>query len=290
MQKETTLTDTTLAVWGLGLMGGSLCMALKGKCKKLIGIDPDPEIIKLAKEKNLCDLAATTPQSVLSQANIIILAAPIHGILAQIEELPRYHQGQVMVMDLGSTKNVIQQKMEQLPANFDPIGGHPVCGKENSTLVNADAGLFQNAVFALTPLERTTDKTRSLAARIVKEVGANPLWIDAARHDEWISHSITLPYLAANLLAAVTPSETAPLVGPGFTSTTRLAVQSPEMMLDILTTNQEASLKVVNLLKEELLLFEKNLKSNNIQALEKQFRNGAEHKKNILKIKSGESL
>ena len=290
MQDNPLLADSTLAVWGLGLMGGSLCMALKGKCKHLIGIDPDPKIIQLAKEKNLCALAATDPKNVLSQANIIILAAPIHGILAQIKELPRYHQEEVMVMDLGSTKNVILQKMDQLPANFDPIGGHPVCGKENSTLVNADAGLFHEAIFALTPLERTTEKTRSLAAQIVNELRANPLWIDARTHDEWISHSITLPYLAANLLAAVTPQETAPLIGPGFASTTRLAVQSPEMMLDILTTNQEASLKVVNLLKEELLRFEQNLKENKFQSLEKQFRNGAEHKKKILEIKSGVNL
>ena len=75
---------------------------------------------------------------------------------------------------------------------------------------------------------------------------------------------LPLPYLAANLLAAVTPQETAPLIGPGFASTTRLAVQSPEMMLDILATNQETSLKVVNLLKEELLRFEQNLKGKQV--------------------------
>ena len=171
MQENPLLADSTLAVWGLGLMEARCVWPSKGNANTLSVLTLTQKIIQLAKEKNLCDLAATDPKNVLSQANIIILAAPIHGILAQIKELPRYHQGEVMVMDLGSTKNVILQKMDQLPANFDPIGGHPVCGKENSTLVNADAGLFHEAIFALTPLERTTEKTHSLAAQIVNELG-----------------------------------------------------------------------------------------------------------------------
>jgi prephenate dehydrogenase len=82
---------------------------------------------------------------------MVILAAPVGAILQLLADLPRLHPGPAIVMDLGSTKTLIAEAMKALPDRFDPLGGHPMCGKENTTLRNAEAGLFQGAPFALTP-------------------------------------------------------------------------------------------------------------------------------------------
>ncbi|MDZ4158726.1 MAG: prephenate dehydrogenase dimerization domain-containing protein, partial [Anaerolineaceae bacterium] len=121
----------------------------------------------------------------------------------------------------------------------DPIGGHPMCGRERSTLANADAALYHGAAFALLPLERTTLRARRLTESLVRAAGAIPVWLDPKTHDRLAAATSHAPYLLANILAAVTPSEAALLIGPGFRSSTRLAETPPGVMLDILATNRQ---------------------------------------------------
>jgi prephenate dehydrogenase len=233
------LARARIAIVGLGLMGGSLAMALKGRCALLLGVDSDEETLGLALENNVVERASSDPGEILPQADVVILAAPIGAILQLLADLPRLHPGPAIVMDLGSTKTLIVEAMAGLPDRFDPLGGHPMCGKEHTTLRNAEAGLFQGAPFALTPLGRTSAKARALAAQLVTVVGAYPVWLDPATHDQWTARTSHFPYLIASLLAAITPPSAAPLVGPGFRSTTRVAATSPVVMLDILMTNRD---------------------------------------------------
>jgi prephenate dehydrogenase len=128
--------------------------------------------------------------------------------------------------------------MAALPDRFDPLGAHPMCGKEKASLRYAEVGLFQNATFALASLDRTSKRACRLGEELVRSVEAKPLWIEAAEHDRWVAASSHLPYLVASALARSTPEEVAPLVGPGFRSTTRLAGSSARMMADILATNR----------------------------------------------------
>jgi len=243
VNKEDDFAQSTVAIVGLGLMGGSLALALRGRCKQLLGTDRDQQTLDLALERGAVDAACIDPGISLPQADIIILALPVREILEMIQRLPEYHPGSAVVMDLGSTKVEILGAMSELPADFDPIGGHPMCGKETSGFENADPEMYLEAPFALTPLERTSPRARGIAERLVQVVGAVPIWLDPETHDTWVASTSHLPYLLAVALAGSTPPAAAPLVGPGFRD---LAGSDREMMVDILTTNSEQVLKTVN--------------------------------------------
>jgi prephenate dehydrogenase len=267
-----------LAIVGLGLMGGSLAMALKGKCTALLGIDPDPRTVELARQMHVVDQAAVEPSVLLPQADVIVLAAPVNAIIGLLQNLPVLHPGAPIVIDLGSTKAKIVESMQLLPDRFDPLGGHPMCGKEVSGLANAEARLFQGATFAFTALPRTTLHARQFAEWLAASTGACPLWIDAATHDRWVAATSHLPYLAANALAYITPLETAPLAGPGFRSSTRLAVTPPSMMMDVLLTNQAAVLASLRSYQARLEQVERLLAQGDFAALQDLLGEGARQK------------
>jgi prephenate dehydrogenase len=269
------LQEAVIAILGLGLMGGSLALALRGRCAALIGVDPDPQAVDLALAQRVVDRASVSPHGLLSQADLVILAAPVGAILSLLSALPDLHAGTAVVLDLGSTKSEILHAMRALPSRFDPLGGHPMCGKEKASLAYAEAGLYRDAPFALTPLERTTPRARSLAEQLVQAVGARPLWIDAKTHDRWVAATSHMPYLLANTLAAVTPLEAGPLVGPGFRSTTRLAPASLTMMVDILTTNRENILECVQRFRQTLDTIEHGLNAGDLESLRAQLAQGA---------------
>jgi prephenate dehydrogenase len=264
-----------VAILGLGLMGGSLALALRGQVGELIGIDPDPSTLALAAEWKLADRLAASPEGLLPDAELIVLAAPVSAILELIDALPALHPGSPVVLDLGSTKREIVQRMAALPARFDPLGAHPMCGKEHSSLLQAEAGLYHGAPFALVPLPRTSPRARNLVWQLAGAVGACPLWLDELDHDRWVAATSHLPYLLANTLAACTPPEAAPMAGPGFRSTTRLAAQPPALMLDILATNRQNVLCALRRLHARLDLIEHLLESEDYPALERLLAEGA---------------
>ena len=135
-----------------------------------------------------------------------------------------------------------------------------MCGKEKAGLVHADGKLFWDSTFALTETRRTTPALRALVSIIITIISAQPLWIDASTHDRWAAATSHLPYLVSSALAASTPSEVAPLIGPGFQSTSRLAASDITMMMDILTTNREQVLKALSHYREVLEEIEAALK------------------------------
>ncbi len=269
------IPSARVAVLGLGLMGGSLAMALHGRCALMIGIDPQPNVVEMALRKGIVDKAATDPAGLIGEADLVILAAPIHAILASLEALPGLHPGEALVLDLGSTKTGITQAMAKLPRRLEAVGGHPICGKEQSGLENADACLYRGAPFVLTALPGGSERSKEKALELVHALGGRPLWLDPETHDRWIAFTSHLPYLLALALARATPEETSPLVGPGFRSTSRVAATPPSVMLDILATNRANILDSVRLLREELNALETSLRGGDWQALERQMNAGA---------------
>jgi prephenate dehydrogenase len=267
MEPPFALAHCKIAILGLGLMGGSLAMALKGKTATLYGADPDTQAVELALKSKLLDHGSTDPGEVVPQADVVILAAPVSGILSLLADLPRLHPGGPVVMDLGSTKQRIADAMANLPLRFEPVGGHPMCGKEKSGLKNASPELFQNAPFALTLLPRTTSRARALAEQLIEAVGAYPVLVDAQVHDDWTAATSHMPYLLACALANATPQEAAPLVGPGLRSSTRLAGSSSQMMLDILSTNPVQVVGALTRFRKELDLLEELIKHEDWQTL-----------------------
>ena len=287
------LRPLRLAIVGLGLMGGSLALALRGRCATLLGIDPDPATLDLARRTHLVDAASADPADLLPQADAIVLAAPVNAILGLLEALPSLHPGPALVIDLGSTKTAIVEAMGRLPECFDPIGGHPMCGKERGGLAQADANLFRGAPFAFTPVARLEthpdqnigaghlaslqagSSVGRFAAALAAAVGARPLWLDPVTHDRWVASTSHLPYLVANALAGCTPLEAAPLVGSGFRSATRLAPTPPGMMMDVLMTNSQNIRTAAHRFCEVMSRIEALLAAGDYAALQELLEGGA---------------
>src|SRR5437763_12142679 len=135
----TNLAQARVAVVGLGLMGGSLALALRGRCQTLWGLDSDPAALNYAGQHGIID--APTDFSGATQADILVLASPVRAILDQLDQLASGPgpAAPVLVLDLGSTKTQIAEAMRHLPAGYAPVGGHPMCGKEVNGVAYAEA-------------------------------------------------------------------------------------------------------------------------------------------------------
>jgi len=284
------LREQNIAIVGLGLMGGSLALALHGACNKLLAVDHDPGTIELALANKIVDEISRSPEEILPLADIIILATPVQSILQVITRLPEWKPGGALVIDLGSTKSQICRALAQLPEPFTAVGGHPMCGKAEFTLANADAGLFCGKPFALVKLCNSSQPSIQMAQAIVQAIGGEPLWLDAETHDQWVAVTSHFPYLLANLMARITPLAATPLVSTGWQSTTRLAGSSMQMMQDILKTNDRNVLPVLDQFLGELETVRRLLAQQDFQQLEQVLTAGRnQHQQVSTRVKAKET-
>ena len=236
---EFILSQSKIAIVGLGLMGGSLALALKGKCAALFGIDSNQATLDMARRQSIVDQVDSDPAHLLPKADVVILSAPVPAILTLIGQLPSLTSNRCVVMDLASTKKLITDAMSRLPEQFEPVGGHPICGKEKLSLANAERTLYYSAPFLLTPTERTTPRALSAAHQIIEAIGAKEIILDAKEHDRILASTSHLPFLLSSALTLATPHDVAPFIGPGFNSASRLAGTPSSMMLGVLESNRE---------------------------------------------------
>lgn len=245
MQTESDFRDFTIAIIGLGLMGGSLALAIKrSTAATIIGVDNRQVAVQRALEKKAIDRSVDFGLAT-READLIVLATPVSTILKMLEEQAEEFQQDTIVFDLGSTKQEILAAMEKLPEGVEPIGGHPMCGKELSGMLAADPDLYDGAIFPLVPLERTSQATVELLQNLIQRIGATPLLLDAQRHDRLVGAISHLPYLVSVSLimsAADIASEDSlawSLAASGLRDTSRLAGSNIQMMRDIILTNRE---------------------------------------------------
>jgi prephenate dehydrogenase len=241
----TSLQDARVAIVGLGLMGGSLAGALRGKCRAVVGVARREATVQAAVRLGLVDEATSDLHAALPRADVVILATPVRVILRQLAEIgPLLREG-ALLLDLGSTKAQIVAEMAKLPPHVQPLGGHPMCGKETSGIEVADPCLYQDRTFILSPLERTSPEALALGKALARAAGATPLVIDGARQDYLVATVSHLPYLLACGLVRTADATTSQdplvwqIVAGGYRDTSRVAGSDVTMMVDILMTNQE---------------------------------------------------
>ena len=245
------LEDAQVAVVGLGLMGGSLAGALRGQCRSVVGVARRTEAIETGIARGLIDRGTTDLQDGVRRADVVVLATPVRTILSLLDEVGPLLPPGCLLTDLGSTKAEVVAKMSGLPGHVEPLGAHPMCGREISGIGAADSALYQGQVFILTPLLRTSKAALALGRDLVQAVGGVPLTLDPQHHDRLVAVASHLPYLIACALVA-TAEQAAKrdpvlwdVAASGFRDTSRLSASSVTMMLDILLTNKEAVLEMI---------------------------------------------
>lgn len=271
-----TLAEAQVTIVGLGLMGGSLAAALStmGACRRVVGVARRRGTLATAQELRFIHKGTLDLQEGVREADIVVLATPVQDIVARIGAIGPLLKPGCLLMDIGSTKRAICQAMEGLPAHVQPLGGHPMCGKETSGLTVAEPGLFRDKVFVLSPLPRTSQEALDLGQDLVRSIGAKPLILDAERHDRLVAVISHLPYMLAVALmrAAESFAQQDPLVwklaASGFRDTSRLAAGDITMMRDIIATNRDQILRALRQAQAELTILERYLEEGDLGALE----------------------
>ena len=269
------LDDAQVTVVGLGLMGGSLAAALStlGACRQVVGVARRRSTLSTALDLRFIHKGTTDLQEGVAEADIVVLSTPVQDIIAKIGIIGPMLKPQCLLMDVGSTKQAICQAMEALPGHVQPMGGHPMCGKEASGLAMADPGLYRDQVFVLSPLTRTSAKAVDLGKSLALSIGARPLILDPQRHDRLVAAISHLPYMLAVTLvkAAEDVASGDPMVwklaASGFRDTSRLAAGDITMMLDILTTNRAHVLEMLSQARVHLSSLMEYLENKDLASL-----------------------
>lgn len=278
-----------MAIVGLGLMGGSLAMALKEKniCREVTTLVRRDAAAREALVTGVVDEAATDPAQALPQADLVIFSTPVRIIIRQLAELVPYYKPGAVITDMGSTKQEIVRAMAALPPEVHPLGSHPMCGKEQTGLAVAEADLYENAPWILTPLARTPPDAVHLVQELAEAIGAKPRFLAADRHDTLVAAISHLPYTmaAALVLAAQDLSQDDPAVwdvaASGFRDTSRVAASDVTMMLDILLTNRAAIGHMLALAQRQLNEFAQALTAGDEETLRRLMTQAAERRRSL---------
>lgn len=227
----------TVAIVGLGQMGGSLAAALtKRRLARVIGIARRSETVRRASRMGIVT-AATTELEAVSEADVVVLAAPVRTNLSLIPRvLPLLRDG-ALLTDLGSTKTPFISAVRACKPSVAVVAGHPMAGGDLAGLDGCDPDLYQGRPWILIPAVANGRKVWKTLDRLVKGVGALPIWKDdSARHDLAVARISHIPYLLAYALCEQPRHETR-IAGNSFRDATRVALSDVDMVLDFLLTN-----------------------------------------------------
>lgn len=274
----------TVAIVGVGLIGGSFALALRqaGFQGKFIGVS-SPRTIEEALRLGVIDEALPL-QEAAAVSDLIYLAQPISGILETITQLDAVVKPGSLVTDAGSTKGRIVQQAAQSLRHATFLGGHPMAGKETRGVGAADKDLFKDRPYVLTPVAPLNSDAPQVQAFVgwVRRIGARDIFLDPATHDRMVAFVSHLPQLTSTALAAMLGENRdlpglEQIAGPGLMDNTRLALSAFEIWRDIFSTNlayvNEALTSYIEVLRKiQAELSEPDLASG---GLEDRFESGA---------------
>jgi prephenate dehydrogenase len=233
----------TVAIFGVGLMGGSFALAIRkaGFAGRIIGVSSD-DTVRAALALQIIDEALPAPEAA-GQADLLYLAQPIHRIIDSLAELDAWVKPGALITDAGSTKKAIVDRARQVISRAQFLGGHPMAGRERRGVEAAEADLFQGRPYVLTP--QSPSEMESPAAREflgwIPRIGSVPVVLSPDEHDRTVAFTSHLPQLISTALAATLdsrPEAQTSVYGPALGDSTRLALSSFDIWGDIFDTNK----------------------------------------------------
>lgn len=252
---------------GVGLIGGSVGMAVKKRklARWVMGIARRRETITAAFHRKAIDIGAVDLRHV-SGADLVILAAPVSVITSQIKALRRYLRPGAIVMDVGSSKQVVETSAKKYLKGFTFVGTHPMAGSECLGVERAKAELFEGATVFLT-------KKNAKVSELWRRMGAEPVVTTAVEHDRWVSKASHLPHvLSFNLLQLIDPAAARRMglknINPSLREFARLAQSDPALWADIVLTNRLFLSQDLDLLTRSVIKWKKALKSSDRKKIE----------------------
>lgn len=267
----------TVAIFGVGLIGGSFALAIRkaGFSGRIIGVS-SPGTIRRALELGVID-EGRAARDAAAEADLIYLSQPILQIADSLAELNGWVRPETLITDAGSTKTVIADRAATAVSRCQFLGGHPMAGREKRGVDAAEPDLFQGRPYVLTPhsdAELHTPMARELAGWI-QRIGAYTIILSPEEHDRIVAFTSHLPQLGSTALAAMLAGRTEPksgVFGPALADSTRLALSSFDIWGDILATNKDA---IREALRDYITTLENFSKVLETQSMRNHFESGA---------------
>ena len=232
-----------VSIVGLGLIGGSLGMALRKRrvARRVIGFARHEATVQRAKRRGaIHDGDTELCPNWLGESDLVVLAVPPDEVVRMARQVERLTSHSFLLTDATSVKEPIVRSLEGLlPSRIRFVGSHPMAGSERSGIEAADPALFRDAPCILTPTARTDPRTVRQVSRMWKGVGGCVIEIDPKRHDALVAQVSHAPHLAAVALALLPEEAALKLAGSGFSDTTRIAASDPAMWEQICRMNRK---------------------------------------------------
>ena len=276
-----------IGIVGLGLIGGSLGLKLQSLNHTIYGVANNEFNEKKAKENKLanfvsCDL------SLLKECELIILALPIKDLINPSEKLVGSIPKDAIVTDVGSVKEPIINKWENLHPLF--VGSHPMAGTENKGVDSGFEGLFKNAKWIITPTKNSALNAVSTLSELIKSMECEIFQVSPKDHDEAVSLVSHLPiFLASALIKTVYKKNNQSLLdlsqklaATGFADTSRVGGGNAQLGLDLAMNNQINVLNAINNFKNELNKLESLIKDKNWELLSSKLSEAKEIRGNFI--------
>jgi prephenate dehydrogenase len=271
------MTVRTLAIVGVGLMGGSIALAARarGVAQRVVGVGPNPESLERALRRRIVDQWSTDVAEVAADAEVMVFCTPVDQVIEQVVTAAGLCGPEALLMDVGSTKAFIVRGLQKrLPTAARFVGSHPLAGSEKRGADHADARLLEGRVVVVTPADKTDAETVQRATAFWQALGARVVQMSPEDHDQALALTSHVPHLIAAVLAGVLPAELHHLTASGFRDTTRVAAGDPSLWVGIFLSNREAISQALAGFEDGLARFRTALEAGDRAAMDDLLQQG----------------
>lgn len=264
-----------VAILGVGLLGASFGLALKGVMPDccITGYGRSESNLIYAKERGIIDKYSLDASEACSDADLILLAVPVGSFVELVKGIVSAFKNGAVVTDTGSVKGELVYRIQSiLPEGVHFVGSHPIAGSHESGARYAKSSLFKDALCVITPTEQSHQFAVSQVTDLWKAFGCRVVYMDPHEHDRVYNLVSHFPHLLSYcVMHTVTKSEgngVFSYAGRGFKDLTRIAASSPELWTDILILNRENLSDTIDRFIEELMTFKRWLSGDNYEEIQ----------------------
>ena len=257
-----------VVIFGTGLIGGSMGLALKRKhlAGQVIGFSQHKNNAKLAKKMGAIDRVASSLE-VVQDADLVILASPVDSIMDIAPSLAKRLKRDCLVIDVASTKEKIVSRLSSLIPNF--VGCHPLAGSEKRGIVNAQVNIFTGSICVITPIASTKKSALNKIESLWRKLGTRVLLLPPARHDRVLAFTSHLPHAVAFSLMGSIPDKFLKISSTGLKDTTRVSGSDQLLWSEIFLSNRKNLLVSIASFQSKLAALKLALENKDTQRLRK---------------------